>query len=64
MDVNPRLLLNNMTRKSLRELNQGKTFILSHNPANADGYFFRKIEFLKEKGFSFVKIGDVWKAIK
>ena len=46
-----------------QQLSQGKNFILSHNPAEADGYFSSEVKFLVEHGYSFIKNGDIWEAI-
>jgi len=42
----------------------GKTFILSHDPAKATGYFAKEVNLLSDMGYSFVKEGSVWRAIK
>lgn len=46
------------------QLKEGKTFILSHDPATATGYFKQEVNFLEQKGFEFIKEGSTWKAIK
>ncbi len=46
-----------------QQLAQGKTFILSHNPLFADGYYLQEIEFLKAHGYHFIEYGELWKAI-
>lgn len=47
----------------IQQLEQGKTFIFSHNPYNATGYFAQEVQFFLEKGYKFIKSGDVWKAV-
>ena len=47
-----------------QQANANKTFILSHDPAQATGYFAKEVNCLREMGYHFVKIGSVWKAIK
>ncbi|WP_052702762.1 RHS repeat-associated core domain-containing protein [Paenibacillus beijingensis] len=42
----------------------GKSFILSHNPAEATGYFANEVNLLREMGYSFVRDGSIWKSIK
>ena len=47
-----------------QQLQQGKTFYLSHDPMKASGYFQKEVNFLKDNGFKFIKDGDFWKAVK
>ena len=47
-----------------RQLQQGKSFYLSHDPMKASGYFQKEVNFLKDNGFKFIKDGDFWKAVK
>ncbi|QSX04823.1 RHS repeat protein [Sedimentibacter sp. zth1] len=48
----------------LQQLEQGKSFILSHSPYNATGYYVKEVKFLLDKGFKFIKDGQIWRAIK
>lgn len=41
-----------------------KTFILSHNPYEATGYFSKEVDLLLEMGYDFVQEGSVWRAYK
>lgn len=41
-----------------------KTFILSHNPYEATGYFSKEVDLLLEMGYDFVEDGSVWRAYK
>ena len=47
-----------------QQLQQGKSFYLSHDPMKASGYFQKEVNFLKDNGFKFIKDGDFWKAVK
>ena len=47
-----------------RQLQQGKSFYLSHDPMKASGYFQKEVNFLKDNGFKFIKDGEFWKAVK
>jgi len=47
-----------------QQLKAGKTFILSHDPNLASGYFAREVGYLEELGFRFVKDGDIWRAVQ
>jgi len=41
-----------------------KTFILSHDPAQATGYFANEVNLLKGMGYRFIQEGSVWRAVK
>jgi hypothetical protein len=45
------------------QLAQNKTFILSHDPNTATGFFLREVNFLRANGFHFIPDGDVWLAV-
>ncbi|MDT3701333.1 MAG: RHS repeat-associated core domain-containing protein, partial [Thermincola sp.] len=47
-----------------QQANAKKTFILSHDPAQATGYFANEVNLLKDMGYSFIKEGSVWRALK
>jgi len=47
-----------------QQASAGKTFILSHDPAQATGYFAKEVNLLKDMGYSFIKEGSVWRALK
>lgn len=47
-----------------QQASSGKTFILSHDPAQATGYFAKEVNLLKDMGYSFIKEGSVWRALK
>ena len=47
-----------------QQLQQGKSFYLSHDPMKASGYFQKEVNFLKDNGFKFIKDGEFWKAVK
>ncbi len=47
-----------------QQLLKGKDFILSHDPLKATGYFAKEVELLTEKGFTFIRNGELWKAVK
>ena len=47
-----------------QQFKQGKSFVLTHNPLEATGYYAKEIEWLRKKGFDFVKDGSAWRAIK
>ena len=46
------------------QIKQGKTFILSHNPFSATGFYQKEIDFLRNNGYKFIKDGNYWKAVK
>ena len=49
-----------------QQYNAGKEFLLSHNPssANAGSYFAKEVEWMTNKGFSFIEDSGIWRAIK
>lgn len=47
-----------------QQLLEGKVFFLSHDPSIATGYFAKEVDFLKSRGYGFIKVGTIWKAIK
>ena len=47
-----------------QQLQQGKKFILSHDPNTATGAFQREVYFLRKNGYEFVEKGQVWEAVK
>ena len=46
-----------------QQISAGKQIILSHDPAQATGFFLREIEYLEDLGYHFVQDGWIWKAI-
>jgi RHS repeat-associated protein len=46
-----------------QQIRQGKSIVLSHDPAKAGGYFQLEVEYLEQLGYKFVKDGWVWKAV-
>lgn len=46
------------------QLIQNKTFILSHNPFSATGYYKKEIEYLIKQGYQLTQTGDIWRALK
>lgn len=49
-----------------QQYNAGKEFVLSHSPPSArpGSYFEKEIEWLTNKGFSFIEDSGIWRAIK
>jgi hypothetical protein len=47
-----------------QQIAKGKNFLLTHDPAEATGYFLEEVNFLKTKGYTFIKDGEFWKAVK
>lgn len=47
-----------------QQANAGKNFILSHDSAQATGYYAKEVNSLKEMGYNFVKDGSIWGAQK
>lgn len=47
-----------------QQASAGKSFILSHDPAQATGYFAKEVKLLRDMGYSFVRDGSVWRAVK
>jgi len=47
-----------------QQASANKTFILSHDPSKATGYFAQEVNLLDDMGYSFKKAGSVWKAVK
>ena len=49
-----------------QQYNAGKEFVLSHSPSSArrGSYFEKEIEWLTNKGFSFIEDSGIWRAIK
>lgn len=47
-----------------QQVDQGKEFILSHDPNKASGYYAKEVQFLIDKGYKFIKDGNIWKAIQ
>jgi hypothetical protein len=47
-----------------QQLKAGKQFIFSHDPLKATGFFADEVAYLKQFGYTFVKDGWVWKAVK
>ena len=47
-----------------QQANAGKNFMLSHDPAQATGYYAKEVNSLKEMGYNFVKDGSIWRAQK
>ena len=47
-----------------QQFQAGKTFVLSHDPFKAEGFFKQEVDFLFNKGYKFVQDGSYWKAIK
>ncbi len=47
-----------------KQIDAGKEILLSHDPEKATGFFAKEIEYLLSLGYSFVKDGDVWRAVK
>jgi len=47
-----------------QQASANKTFILSHDPAQATGYFAKEVNLLKSMGYSFTQEGSVWRAVK
>jgi len=45
-------------------MEQGKNFVLTHNPFGATGTFLQEVNFLLNNGFSFVQNGQFWNAIR
>lgn len=48
------------------ETSSGRDILLSHNPDTflGDGSFYsRELQFLVDNGYSFVKAGEIWRAI-
>lgn len=43
---------------------RGNTFILSHNPHTATGFFAQEVQWLKNQGFRFVQEGNIWRAVR
>jgi len=48
-----------------KQLAEGRTFILSHDPSTATGFFLREVSFLRDRGFIFVPVPNdgVWRAV-
>ena len=47
-----------------QQLDAGKSFILSHDPATATGYFLKEVNFLQNNGFQFIQDGPLWRAVQ
>jgi RHS repeat-associated protein len=47
-----------------QQLDAGKRFVLSHDPALATGSFADEVRFLAQEGFQFVKDGQIWRAVR
>ena len=47
-----------------QQIASNKSFILSHNPNTATGFFAQEVDFLIKNGFRFIQDGDFWRAIK
>lgn len=47
-----------------QQMVQGKSFVLTHNPYQATGYFAQEVDFLTRNGYKFVQNGSMWNAIK
>ncbi len=48
----------------LQQVQEGKRFTLSHDPASATGAFLKEVEFLRDQGYRFIKDGNVWRATR
>ena len=46
------------------QISMGKNIICTHDPSTATGYYAKEIAYLSKEGYTFVKEGDVWRAIK
>lgn len=47
-----------------QQMSQGKSFILSHNPYTANGYYGNEAQWLTNNGYRFVQEGNIWRAIR
>lgn len=47
-----------------QQMSQGKSFILSHNPYTATGYYANEIQWLQHQGYTFIQNGDIWRTIR
>ena len=47
-----------------QQMAQSKSFVLTHNPYQATGYFAQEVDFLTRNGYNFVQNGSIWNAIK
>ncbi len=47
-----------------QQVSLGKSFVLTHDPKAATGYFLDEIKFLRNKGYDFVQNGSVWTSVK
>ena len=46
-----------------QQITAGNNFILTHNPYTADGFYRREVKYLIKEGYTFIKDGEVWKAV-
>ena len=47
-----------------QQLQQGQSFLLSHNPHTATGFFAQEVQWLIEQGFRFIQEGNIWRAVR
>ncbi len=47
-----------------QQIQDGKQFILSHDPSTASGFFLKEVSYLEQLGFTFIKDGWIWRAFR
>lgn len=48
----------------IQQIKKGKEILLSHDPLKATGAYKKEIDLLIDKGFKFIKKGNIWEALK